>query len=314
MTEFRTCSTGPFPRPEELVKATQEFDRGRTSLETLTAEFARGESRVREAEERARLQTRTGGYLRWPDIFRPFTETWAGAAPGPLTRFFETNTFYRQPLLRSAPHVAAGRLDAWTPNPPTDRLVLPGPYTFESLADVGSLDRGPAEPMVAIAGALAEELRFLGPRVPAEVEFLEPSLVYDPPEARWDAVVESYRLLTEAAPGRTTIVWTYFGDAAAVLPRLLELPVHGVGFDLFETSVPPTLDLRGKGIGAGCLDPTTTLAEDPEAVAELVRPWVRSFSPSLVWLGPNPPLDLLPFDAAATKLAGLAKIQGALAP
>ena len=50
-----------------------------------------------------------------------------------------------------------------------------------------------------------------------------------------EAAVVAYRSLGEAAAGATTIVWTYFGDAAPVQPLLHRLHVGVIGIDLAET-------------------------------------------------------------------------------
>lgn len=302
MIEYRTGVTGPFPRPEELVQATRDHDRGRIPAEALEAAFVRAEDQVAAVEERLRLDVRTGGYLRWPDLFRPFTELWPGVEAGTLTRFFETNTFYRQPVFRSRPVGGSGKLVRWLPEPGTGRAILPGPYTFGALSDLRYASGPSASPVEEIAAALAAELRALGDRLPRQVQFQEPMLVYQPPRGDAQEVVRAYRLLADAVPTATTIVWTYFGDAAPVLPLLARLPVNVVGFDLFESSVPAGPGLGGKGVGFGCIDSRETLPEQPKEVARLVRAAETALRPSSVWLGPSPPLDLLPFEAAAAKL------------
>lgn len=312
MTDYRTGITGPFPRPEELVQATRDLDRGRISGAEAEAAFARAESRVADVEAELRLDVRTGGYLRWADLFRPFTEIWEGVEAGTLTRFFETNTFYRQPVFHRRPSGGSGRLSRWVPAGASSRLILPGPYTFAELSEIAYAP-GPASSAVEeIAGALAGELRALGPDAPAQVQFQEPMLAYRPPREGAERIVRAYRLLADALPRSTRIVWTYFGDGAGALPLLAQLPVDVVGVDLFETTFCPATGGMVPGLGLGCIDARTTLAEDPGETTRLVRAAVERVRPTTVWLGPSPPLDLLPFDAAVAKLALLPQLKGAL--
>ena len=304
--------TGPFPRPEALVQATRDLDRGRIAPADGDAAFARADADVAAVEERLRLDVRTGGYLRWDDLFRPFTRLWEGASPGPLTRFFETNTFYRQPVLTQRPKGGSGRLANWLPSPlPGARAIVPGPYTFSTMAEVAFSGRG-HEPIERIAEAIAAEIRALGADGPAQWQFQEPMLVYAPPADDGESVVRAYRTIAEAAPSTPKIVWTYFGDAARTMPLLARLPVDGVGFDLFETDPGATEPLRNKAIGLGCLDARSTVPESVPDVARLVREVIRIGRPSSVWLGPSPPLDLLPFDAAVRKLEVLPPLREAL--
>ena len=312
-TTIRTTLTGPFPRPEPLVQATRDLDRGRITPEAAEAAFAEAEAAVRKVEGELRLDAVTGGYLRWPDLFRPFTEAWTGVSAGPLTRFFETNTFFRQPVLEGPPTPGKGRLAAWLPRGKDARAVLPGPFTFAALSDVRYTPRASASTVLDLAAALAEELRSLGPDRPSHLQFQEPMLAYASPPREVAELVEAYRRIAAAAGGATTSVWTYFGDAGPLLAAAGRIPVDVIGFDLFETTIPQGAALGGKGIGLGCLDPTTTIPEAPGEVAQLARGAETALRPSVVWLGPNPPLDLLPFDSAVAKLQLLPRLREVLA-
>lgn len=258
------------------------------------------------------VDTTTGGYLRWQDMFRPFTQIWKGVSPGPLTRFFETNTFFRQPVLEAPPAPGPGSLSDWLPRGPSARAILPGPYTFARLADVRYRTDGPAAATLDIADALAAELRGLGHRRVAGVQFQEPSLAYGAVREPRNELEESYRRLAAAADGTPISIWTFFGDAGPALAELARLPVDVVGFDLFSTTIPGGSSWGGKGLGLSCVDPTLTTPEDPRALAELVRAAEAVLRPSEVWLGPSPALDLLPFDSAVAKLKVLPMLRGTL--
>ncbi len=308
----RITLTGPFPRPEHLVQATRDLDRGRITPAAAEVAFAEAERQVAEVETRLGLDSTTGGYLRWADMFRPFSELWQGVSTGPLTRFFETYTFFRQPILESAPRGGDRSIASWLPRGPAARAVLPGPYTFAHLAEVryGGADRNAA--LRDIAQALASELKALGPARPAQIQFQEPLLGYAPFAGDPGPLVEAYRTLSSAASGAGTSVWTYFGDAGRSLPVLTRLPVDVIGVDLFEFELPNRADLGGKGLGLGVIESRTTLPENLEEVARLVRELEGALHPGSVWLGPSPPLDLLPFEAATGKLALLPRLKEAL--
>ena len=305
----RTGLTGPFPRSEPLVKATRDLDRGRTSPESVEELYGASEREVLELEHRLGLDVVTGGYLRWADLFRPFAETWHGFTVGPVTRWFETNTFYRQPILHAPPERVPGALaarlpavSAGAPARPT-KVLLPGPYTF-----AGMLDNRSGETVEALAHRigrlLADEVRELKGLGYDTFQFQEPLLVVHPPEGpRAEAVAAAYRSIASAIDGSTSILWTYFGDAAPVFPMLTRLPVSVVGVDLAETEVAELKEPHERrGIGLGCIDPRTTLVEDASEVAKIARTVSERFRPPVVWLGPGGPLDLLPATAASRKL------------
>ncbi len=314
----RTGLTGPFPRPEPLVAATRDLDRGRASPEAVEEVFARTEADVAALERRLGLDWVTGGYLRWADPFRPFAETWEGFTVGPLTRWFQTNTFFRQPILHAPPARVPGAIAGWLPpaarqDPAHGGALLPGPYTFAGLLDNRSGET--PEALVHRLGRLfADEVRELAATGLATFEFSEPLLVDRPPEgALAEAVVAAYRSIHDASGGATTFVWTYGASAVAAFPLLDRLPVTAVGVDLAETDweeIPATSERRG--LGLGILDPRTTLVEDPAEVTRIVRALNERRRPTQFLLGPGGPLDLLPWEPATQKVHLLAAARQAL--
>lgn len=304
----RTGLTGPFPRSEALVAATRDGDRGRATAEAVEERYAAAEQDVVALEGRLGFDATTGGSLRWADLFRPFAEGWRGFTVGPVTRWFATNTFFRQPILHAPPERVSGVVRAALPNasvvpPARAKVILPGPFTF-----AGLLDNRSGETREALTHRfgrlLAEEVRELRTAGYGTFQFQEPLLVTDPPSGPLaEAAVAAYRSIGSAADGATTIVWTYFGDAAPVQPLLARLPVGVVGIDLAETEpdrIPALPDHRG--VGLGCLDPRTTLPEDAVEVARIAKSIQAEGKPRELWLGPGGPLDLLPTEAAARKL------------
>ena len=314
----RTGLTGPFPRSEALVNATRDLDRGRTSADAVEELYAKTEGEVVALEHRLGFDESTGGYLRWPDLFRPFAETWEGFTVGPLTRWLETNTFYRQPILLAPPGRVPGAFAARLPPPLTKapgsaRVLLPGPYSFAVMLDNRS---GETEPALIhrLGRLLGEEVRELRAEGFATFLFAEPQLVVGPPEGpRAEAVVAGYRAIESAINGGTSIVWTYGADAQGAFATLDRLPVSVVGVDLTETEVERIpAGPAGRGLGLGVVDPHTTLEEDPGDVARVVRAAYARRRPNAVWLGPGAPLDLLPWEPATRKLHVLPAVRRAL--
>ncbi len=311
--------TGFFPRSEALVQATRDLDRGRARPEAVEALTRTAEAGVADLEAKLGLAPVTAGYLRWADLFRPFAESWGGFHVGPVTRWFETNTFFRQPILERPPERSAGAIGRLLPGATgaapaaTAKVLLPGPYTFAGLLDNRSGET--SEALVHRLGRLlAEELRELAGQGYRSFQFQEPLLVVRPPAGpAAESVVAAYRALAAAAPGATTTVWTFFADATPALPLLKRLGVSFVGIDLAETDPAglPHLEL-GAGLGLGCVDPRTTLREDPETIAAVAREAAERLGADRILLGPGGPLDLLPAGPAGRKLAVLPLARAAL--
>ncbi|HLM70829.1 MAG TPA: hypothetical protein VK423_05575 [Thermoplasmata archaeon] len=314
----RTGLTGAFPRSEALVSATRDLDRGRTTVDAVEELYVRTETEVLGLEHRLGFDEGTAGYLRWPDLFRPFAETWEGFTVGPLTRWLETNTFYRQPILLAPPGRTPGAIAARLPAPlraapEASRVLLPGPYSFAVMLENRSGETEPAliHRLGRLLGDEVRELRGLGF---STFLFSEPQLVVRPPEGpRAEAVVAGYRAVQSALNGGTSIVWTYGADARPGFPLLDRLPVSVVGVDLAETEVDqlPVGPSR-IGLGLGVVDSRTTLEEDPAEVARVVREAQSRRHANTVWLGPGGPLDLLPWEPATRKLHVLPAVRQAL--
>jgi 5-methyltetrahydropteroyltriglutamate--homocysteine methyltransferase len=313
-----TGLTGPFPRSEALVAATRDLDRGRTSAESVEELYARTEAEVLALERRLGFDGTTGGYLRWPDLFRPLAETWEGFTVGPLTRWLETNTFYRQPILLAPPGRVPGAFAARLPpptlaSPGSARVLLPGPYSFSMMLDNRS---GETEPALIhrLGRLLGDEVKELRGRGFTTFFFSEPQLVVRPPEGhRAEAVVAGYRAVETALKGGSSVVWTYGADAGPAFPLLDRLPVSAVGVDLAETEVDQIPESASRlGLGLGVVDPRTTLEEDPAEVARVVRAAHARRPSSAIWLGPGAPLDLLPWEPATRKLHVLPAVRQAL--
>ncbi|MEE9592860.1 MAG: hypothetical protein V3W28_04685, partial [Thermoplasmata archaeon] len=122
---------GIFPRSEALVAATRGLDRGRVT-EAEAQETLEGDVR-----DLVRLQLQAGldyvsdGLLNWQDLFRPFTEAWEGLELGGLTRWFDNNSFYRQPVINAPVQTHSLGKEflhvGLLPNGQPWQAVLPGP-------------------------------------------------------------------------------------------------------------------------------------------------------------------------------------------
>ncbi len=311
--------TGPFPRSEALVRATRDLDRGRTSAEEVGRLYRSTATELARLEQTHHLAPATGGYLRWADLFRPFAEGWSGFEVGPVTRWYETNTFYRQPILHAPPDRSAGALGGWFPaaeagiEAATAKAILPGPYTFATMIDNRSGET--TEALIhRIGRLLAAEVAELRTTGYLNFQFQEPSLVVHPPApTAGESTIAAYRAIAETLGTAPSYVWSFFGDAAPVLPLLRRLPAQGVGVDLAETEV---RDLAGhpagRGLGLGVLDPRTTLLENPADIARQVHAACEAAGVDRVQIGPGGPLDLLPWESAVRKLPLLNGAQTAL--
>ena len=109
----RAFLTGIYPMA--LVQATRDLDRGRTTPEAVEEQVERDQAALVRAQEEAGLDLLADGMLRWQDLFRPLLEASEGLDPGALTRFLDTNTFYRAPSATAAEPSLGQPLDERVP-------------------------------------------------------------------------------------------------------------------------------------------------------------------------------------------------------
>ena len=278
---------GIYPRSEELVQATRDLDRGRTTPEAVDAQVERDLEELVSVQQAAGLDLLTDGMLRWQDLFRPLVEGADGLETGALTRFLDTNTFYRAPEATSAePRLTAPLDKRYVAPVPGPRLVtLPSPSALARGTDVS--------PRAMAEGVLKPAIEGLEADL---VVLAEPFLAREP-----DPDVEVLSEALEALPGRIALQCT-FANAQTILERgLAELPVEGIGIDFFATpsdALPAGFD---KLLLAGVLDARNSVLEDPHEIAT----FAASLEVERIALVPNGDLQFVAEPLAREKLARL---------
>ena len=79
---MQAFAPGIYPRSEQLVQATRDLDRGRTSQEAVDEQVVRDLAELVSVQQQAGLDLLTDGMLRWQDLFRPLLEASEGLETG----------------------------------------------------------------------------------------------------------------------------------------------------------------------------------------------------------------------------------------
>jgi len=289
-----------------VVSATRGQDRGRVDSSAVDAAFDQDEAQFIRVQQRAGVDFFSDGLIRWQDIFRPLAQSSGPLKPGPLVRWFDTNTFFRAPDL-SAPGGSAPRLASIIPGDRVPRprvLSLPSPYMVSRAARAGSKDRN------QLMGEVATQL--LRPAIEAAVgagcrviHFEEPWLAYFGIEARdWAPFEESLKAVRPSAPV-TIMLHLFFGDAGRFLDRLRKLPVDGIGVDLVETDIGDLGTRWDKDLLIGCLSGRSSMVESVESTVQLARRVADAVRPRNLYLSSNCDLEFLPTSVAEKKVERL---------
>jgi len=296
--ELRAFAPGIYPRSEALVQATRDHDRGRTTAAALVHQAERDLLELVAVQNDAGLSPLADGMLGWQDLFRPLAEAAEGLDARPLTRYLDTNTFYRAVLVDGRPHLRE-------PLPAPDLKggwlgTLPSPVGFARAAgdavSAQSLAADVLAPqMEAWAGAGAELI-----------------VLSDPFAAREGAVDELATALGELPASVPLALWLPFADAGPVLEPLADASVAAVGIDFYATSLDALPEGYPKEILAGVLDARSSALESPEEIARFAEALVGR-RPAGLSLVPNGDLQFVPEPIAREKLARLGRSRAALA-
>jgi 5-methyltetrahydropteroyltriglutamate--homocysteine methyltransferase len=290
---------GIYPRSEQLVQATRDLDRGRTSDDAVDEQVERDLAELVSAQQQAGLDLLTDGMLRWQDLFRPVLEASEGLETGPLTRFLDTNTFYRAPHATTATPKLATHLDERYLAPlPGPRLVtLPSPF---------ALSHGTGVPAQAIAENVLKPL----------LEALDAELVVlaEPFFGREKSTSPSEleQALAPLAGGARLALQLTFCDAREPLEQGLgELPVDAIGIDFYATRLSDVPKGFDKLLLAGVVDARSSTPEDPPELALFAERLRNEREVEQIALVPNGDLQFVSEPIAREKLLSLGRAKTA---
>jgi len=319
LTEYQVSMTGLHARNEKTIQATQDWERSRINEVTLKESFDKDCDAVVELQKRVGADYITDGQitLAWQDLFRPISSGFEGLEPGPMVRWFNTNTFFYTPMVKGAissdGKVLSKAIERRFVNHGSSlKIILPDPLTFAELAE----DRhyGSKEKLqFAYADAIRGELRGLSSLGVKYVQFSAPSLVYrlkQKPFSRADLkqLGEAVRSALKGVSLRSGF-YPSFGDASPHLPELFDLiPTDDVGLDLTQTD-DSSLSATDKGIIAGIADSRTTYLEDVESLASRVADVVERTGTKRLTLSPSADLRYIPRVSADEKLELLGRLR-----
>ncbi len=306
MTNYEFYITGIFPRDDRLISIWKMWEWGKATGKDLEDEIRREAKEVIDLQVRADLTYIHNPHINWHDLFRPFTKL-ENIREGPLTRFFENNTFYRKPIIVDKQSYKPGLLDEYmfTDLMPKGRdwiYTLPGLYTFYKLSEFR--DRGTAIDTIqnVILGAM-EDLRSNGFRV---IILHEPSIAYEGEYVDTKTVKDLYKPLIES--GFEYWLHLYFGDVNPVIGLLCDIAQYGFSVDLSYTPIEILDRIPVDRLSLGIIDAQNSLLEDVEDLVKTIRGFNARVKFKNIGVCPNTDLDYLPYNIARAKIMVLAHL------
>ena len=319
LTEYQVSLTGLHARNERTIQATQDWERSRINEVTLKESFDKDCDALVELQKHVGAEYITDGQitLAWQDLFRPVSSGFDGLEPGPMVRWFNTNTFFYTPIVKGAissdGKVLSKAIERRFVNHGSSlKIILPDPLTFAELAEDRHY-RSKEKLQFAYADAIRGELRGLSSLGVKYVQFSAPSLVYrlrQKPLSRaaLKQLGEAVRSALKGVSLRSGF-YPFFGDASPYLPELFEvIPTDDVGVDLTQTD-DSSLSATSRGVIAGIVDSRTTYLEDVESLASRIEDVAERTGTKTLTLAPSADLRYIPRVSADEKLELLGRLR-----
>ena len=253
--------------------------------------------------ESAGIDVTNDAQIRWDDLLSPFARTWSGVEAGPLERFYDNNTYFRQPVI-SGPIVTDGKslvrdyTFARGVAKAQLKATMPGPLTFATLASRDDHFSSIEDRVLAVADATAREIAGLKAAGATMIDIEDPAVVASPKHI--ELAREAYGRLAD--PDLAITLVTYFFPADAVLESL------AVGIDVRsrDTTAFDRLDaFRTQYVLLGVVDARNTRLETADEVARYAERALKLVPQERLVLATTTSLEYLPRDVARAKLAAL---------
>ena len=318
--ELITASAGSYPRigtaPEKqrLRAEYARLERGEISKE----DFARVQDEVTkeviEEQRRAGIELATDGQVRWYDQISHFARKLSGCEINGLLRLFDTNFYFRQPVINgkvqwAAPIVVDEFMFAKKVSPIPIKPVVTGPYTLAK----HSIDKhyhNFSSLVADFAVAIGKEVNALAKAGAEVIQLDEPSILKNHQDF---GIFEGAVGEVSKNKGKAQLaLYTYFGDAAKLYNKLQSLPIDILGLDFsYSQELPDVISSSGskKELGLGLVDGRNTRIEDVKETAKVATEILKKIDVDRVYLNPSCGLDeYLPREVAFEKLKNLVAI------
>lgn len=300
------------PREAKLRKAIHAYDQGKITKEELESIFDEVTQEVIQEQIHAGVELITDGQIRWEDGQSYIARKLEGIEIGGLFRYFDNNTYYRQPIIKGEikwkePIVVEDwkKAQNWAGNIPV-KAVLTGPYTLSRLSrddyykDLEKLVK-------AYTKALIEEVKLLEENKVKYLQFNEPSIQYYPED--FEIFINAYKEIRKYFSGNLAI-YTYFYTILPLKDKIKDLPIDIFGIDFVsrKENFEILKDFpKNIALGYGIVDARNTKLETPEQISDLVKKALEYIPEEKLFVNPSCGLEYLPRERAYEKLVNLAK-------
>ena len=299
-------SAGIYPRNEKLIESTRSYDK------TLEKQFKKEKSRLLKIQLNNKLDYISDPLIDWDDNLRPFTDNLKGIERGPLTRYYENNTFYRQPIIKSKIGTTGNILknsicfDLFTSKSKVKIDIL-DPFTFYDLS-ANEFYRSEEEVVNAFAEIIKKELNSLKKDVQL-IQFNSPSLARIEEADRLNMVKKAMEKIVKGLDTKTCLnLWG--SDISNTLEEFQEFPVDIIGIDFTSSNIDKfdKIEMK-KGLACGLIDAKNTKMEKSSDIIRELKNIKKTFNPESLSVITSWDFEFIPESFADKKLQIMKQIK-----
>jgi 5-methyltetrahydropteroyltriglutamate--homocysteine methyltransferase len=297
------------PRPARLRAAIARFERGEIGQDELRRVEDEVTIEVIQEQVEAGIDVVTDGQIRWEDDQTCFARRMSGFAIDGLIRYFDTNTYYRQPVVTGAvqwrePITAEDYRFAAAHSPRPVKAAVTGPYTLAALSaneHYGSV----GELALALAGELRQEVLALEKAGALIIQVNEPAILKHKED--FSLFRQALERMMKGVTAEAHL-YTWFGDIEGLFPQVLELPFSAIGLDFVMGPANYEIIRKSpftKKLGLGIVDARNTRLETVEQIMGNIRRVSDVVPLEGLYVNPSCGLEYLPREVAESKLKRL---------
>src|SRR3990167_8503685 len=301
-----TTTVGSFPKPETLVRARNDFARGKITAAALKSEEERATAFWMETQEELGLDILVDGEQYRGDMVAYFAERMPGFEIGDLVRSYG-NRYYHKPIISGEMRWPGPITVEWwkfaqrcTSRPV--KGMLTGPYTVMDWSfNEHYPDRKAA--CLALAREIRKEVEALLKAGAKIIQIDEPATSVRPEEL--PLVVEAMQIVTEGLPGYF-VTHICYGAFRRIYPAMLDIPVDNFDLEMANNQLSLLELFREhpfrKDISFGVVDVHTHVVEDRGTVEKRLEQALEVLAPEQVWVDPDCGLKTRSVEEAQEKL------------
>jgi len=305
MSKVSVFIHGVYPRSTELVKTSREVDRKRKTADDLKKQQEADFVTLQKVQEQAGLDYFEDGKFTWQDIFRPIVEATSGMEVGALTRWYDNNTFYRQPIIKGKLKFNEKKLDGFFKKIPEAKwkVTLPSPFTLAKVTD-NTTSATFEKTLLDITDIFVQILEALAVKKVKFVQFNETFITYNQLKKTEIALFNKALTKFKKAKGEMTLaLHSYFGDATTLVNGVAgNSAIDVLGVDFLKTPLKSLPKKLPHDIIAGVVDGRNSLMEEKEVIKGFAETAIKHFGDKTIYLSNNSDLDLLPEAVAKEKV------------